>query len=391
MNLFILDRCADTERRNSFVQEFSRRFSEIEIIDLNFPEDFNQRIKFETSILVIFFDCPDLGVDETALINDFLAYFGQSATAVPVACGDASHLNGRLAGIKALSMGEENALENLLRRVGAFLGLAVIPKDHQIFISYRATDGKTIADNLSRLLRAYGFRVWIDEARDEDNEGNLTCGIDVQDGIRNALSRSSLVVLIDTPDAPNSQWVSEEITFAHANLVPIIPVCIRSNGSGLKGSHFRSLASMQRYVSSDSGLSNSDEVLSEVQGFLKDIYLRKREIPRKVQEKFVSWKYSWQPVPTRRLIFESLKSGRMLKKTVLSHCPLYEGLHVFVAKNYLDIILRDNHKHNYKLLIYDGQLLREKEKSDFLVEAHLGEENICVVHHEEVGEFLGES
>ncbi|WP_316669600.1 SAVED domain-containing protein [uncultured Propionibacterium sp.] len=66
-----------------------------------------------------------------------------------------------------------------------------------IFISYRHSDGKTIADQLVRLLRAAGLPVWIDQS-------DLTTGR-FEDRIRQAMDEGlSGGVLVVTPDVAKS-------------------------------------------------------------------------------------------------------------------------------------------------------------------------------------------
>jgi hypothetical protein len=106
-----------------------------------------------------------------------------------------------IAHIKALPLynRHRDSFDRLLRRAGALLGLTLRAREQVIFISYRASDGTILAEQLEDFLRCNGYRVWRDESRDEfDSEKSILPGVDAQRAIQDNLSRANLVLLLDT-------------------------------------------------------------------------------------------------------------------------------------------------------------------------------------------------
>lgn len=123
---------------------------------------------------------------------------------------------------------------------GAMIGLRVQQRDNAIFVSYRATDGKSIAVQLEEYLKNLGYPVWLDEAKELDGETKILPGTEVQSQIDEALAKSSILLLLDTPDAPHSRWITHEVETANGLLLPILPLCFRAATDGKKGPRFPS-------------------------------------------------------------------------------------------------------------------------------------------------------
>lgn len=390
MNIFIINNTNFFE-----IKDITNRIeSDFRDIDLIFIEKKNGPIEeklYESSLLLIFFENEELSDFYNHEIERFKSCNSINATIIPIACGDTPYLKGDLAGIKSLSINEEKSVDNLVRRIGAYLGLLIVPKENQIFISYRVKDGRKIAENLSDHLRQIGLNVWRDENRDEDNEGYLVCGTKVQDEIKKAVMDSNLVVLIDTPEASFSKWVNTEIDYANASLVPVIPLCIRDESDKNKGTRFRKLKSLMRYLESDPSLSNIDQVTEDIMEFLANVFKRKREVPQRVQSKFVDRGYSWKDIDSKRLLYESGKQKKFQLKKILSHCPIYEGVHDPILNHYHEAILQFPVRYNDNLLIYDGPLLTEDEVKYILKQnVDVRNSGIVLLHHEQIEEYLND-
>jgi hypothetical protein len=88
-----------------------------------------------------------------------------------------------------------------------------------IFISYSHEDGD-FADLLRERLEKEGFNVWTDE-------GKLITGEDWRDGIDQAIRNSSVLVLIMSPNAKKSEYVTYEWSFAWGAGIRIIPILLK--------------------------------------------------------------------------------------------------------------------------------------------------------------------
>src|SRR4051794_18136554 len=71
-------------------------------------------------------------------------------------------------GIKSLVYDSANEAhrKRLIDRAGAMLGLQMQGRDGKIFISYRATDGHNLAEQLHKYLTGFGLKPFLDEAHE---------------------------------------------------------------------------------------------------------------------------------------------------------------------------------------------------------------------------------
>ena len=391
MNIYIVNNTS-LFNLDLIIEKIKKSYPCIEVSFIDDKNSSSMDIDYHLSLLLIFFEDGKLSRFHQNEITKFKNTNSDHGTIIPIACGTNSYIEGDLSGIKSLDIKDNNTEENLIRRIGAYLGLQIIPKENQIFISYRVTDGKDIAKQLSNHLKKIGFKVWYDEDRDEDNEGNLKCGEDVQKTIVEAVSSSNLVLLIDTPKAYLSQWVNKEVDYANANLVPVIPLCIKEDdGDKKKGTCFRQLKSLFRYIDSDDSLANINKITEEVLEFLASVFRRKREIPQRVKTKFTKKGYSWKDIDIRKLLYESEKKKKFSLCRILSHCPLYEGVHNLSLSNYTQLVSESDVRHNANVLIYDGPLLtKDEEKLIYKENDEAYKSGIILLHHEQVEEFLDE-
>ena len=75
--------------------------------------------------------------------------------------------------------------DEILISIGSLLGLALRRGENQLFISYRASDGKASANLIHEHFSAIGYDAWLDEADDKFGDPNLKLGADVQAEIEN--------------------------------------------------------------------------------------------------------------------------------------------------------------------------------------------------------------
>ena len=296
------------------------------------------------------------------------------------------------AAIKALEydVSAKGKTGRLVHRAGCMLGQRMQGRDSKVFISYRATDGRAIADQLYAHFLSLGHSPYQDEAKEDDGDTKILPGEDVQLQIDAALADASLVLLLDTPSAPSSPWIKIEVDTADAQLLPILPVCFAQAGDPKKGPRFRSLLALRRWVSmtlpdpaSKSPLTDDqlDEIVTAAEKYQCEIFQRKCRVPFLVEKHFVSQGFDWKEVDKKLLMFESLKrASARLKTSVLSHCSIFDQVHgpaVEIFRKYL----RATGRSNYSLFIYDGELLSPVEIEDIIRNET---EELIILHHQEL-------
>ena len=249
------------------------------------------------------------------------------------------------------------------------LGLRVQGRDTKIFISYRGTDGASIANQLHAYLTGSGHRAYLDEAKEIDGETSILPGSDVQAEIDEALKGANLLLLIDTPDAPASRWIKHEVDTADGLLLPILPICFRKAGDPKRGPRFPSLLALQRWLPHcqrraplrPSPTINWARFSSDAEKYLCEIFQRKCRVPFIVEKEFVSRGFAWNVLDQRLLMYESSKthSGRLHTK-VCSHCSMFDQIYM-PALNRFCAFFDQTGRGNYSLFIYDGELLPDQQ------------------------------
>lgn len=86
-----------------------------------------------------------------------------------------------------------------------------------VFISYARKDRK-FADQIQKIISDAGFSVWWDN--------DLLAGQNFTDQIDKSLESAKVVLSILSRETSNSPWVQNELAFAAANGMPIIPVLV---------------------------------------------------------------------------------------------------------------------------------------------------------------------
>jgi hypothetical protein len=338
---------------------------------------------------------PDTG---NTFIARHLEQRAHSAMLLPVAIDPASRRPpAAAAAIKALeySLAAEGPSGRLANRVGGMLGLRVQGRDSKIFISYRATDGTAIAKQLYNHLVTLGHSPFLDEAKELDGETKILPGSPVQWQIEEALGGANLLLLIDTPDAPDSPWIKHEVDTADSLLLPILPICFRNAGDKLKGPRFRSLLALQRWVALQNlspaaapplDEAQLDQIIKEAEEYLCEIFKRKCRVPFLVEKEFMSHGFAWKILDERLLMFESSKGqGSRLQLKVLTHCSVFDPIYTPAMKRF-DQFLKATERSNFSLFIYDGEELLPESQLDEIVREQDG--SVIVLHHQELAAFI---
>jgi hypothetical protein len=351
-------------------------------------------IAWDDLLITVFDDAPfpDSG---NQFIAQYLNQRGGDAMLLPVALDPASPKPPKPSeAIKALlydssAAGERGRLAN---RAGGMLGLRVQGRHTKLFISYRAADGSTIAEQLNAHLRGIGYQTFLDQAKEFDGEPTILPGNAVQKEINEALSTASLVLLVDTPKAHESKWIRHEIDTADGLLLPVLPICFRDKSDSKKGTRFRSLLALGRWLQFQTPTAgtaplNGDQlnaIVSETEGYLCEIFRRKCRIPFLVKKEFISHGFAWAVLDQKLLMFESTRTGGRLTTKIVNHCSIFDAIYEPAIRRFEAYLKKARHA-NYSLFIYDGELLPAHEVQDL---AKGCPDFVVVLHHQELAALI---
>lgn len=347
-------------------------------------------------LLLVLYDDKDFPEAGNSFIKEYLQKSSNSRALLPVSV-DLKHPvpPDAASAIKALQYDSAASGPNgrLINRIGAMLGLRLQGRDSKIFISYRATDGSKIAEQLNEYFELLGYRPWLDQAKEMNGNTKILPGSYVQQEIDNALRDASLVLLLDTPAAPASPWIKHEVDTAISLMTPILPICFRKAEDRRRGSHFPAVSESQRFVPiqipteiNDLLLSSSelDEIANEAEIFLCEILRRKCRVPFLVEKDFVSHGFDWKELDERLMMFMSSKSTSNKTTRLLSHCSIFEHIYAPALKLYRRF-LTEAAGHNHSLFIYDGDLLSEFEVQVFIEPEY---DPVDILHYSQLKQYI---
>jgi hypothetical protein len=291
-----------------------------------------------------------------------------------------------LAVIKAAQYdGTPQVMAEIVQSAGVFLGLSLRPGSEKIFVSYRATDGKSLAQSIYDRLKTAGFEAWLDEAGE-----NLVIGTDVQETIRKNLEQAAMVLLVDTPDAPDSPWVKIEVDMANAQLTPVLPVV----AGGERAPRFIQLQGLRRWAfAKQNGLDNTplsnaewDDVRGEIDQLLLSTFRRRLRILSRARKVFEDHGYLWQPVDERLRMYRSEKRITALQRIIaFSHCLVQEITFIPALKAWWNYLT--NYQGlasvNQRLCIYDRDKVLSTSEIETL-STTLPEINAILAHYNEL-------
>ncbi len=349
-------------------------------------------------LLLVFFNDASFPVEGCDYIIKYLESRGEAARVLPIAIQPTPRvLPAPISSIKALLYGADSPGVNgrIVSRIGAMLNLRLQGRQAKIFLSYRASDGTKIAAQLHRYMTDLGYRPWLDEAKDLDEDVMILPGTLVQEQIDTALEEASLVLLIDTPDAPQSRWIKHEIDGADGLLLPILPICFRSIADKKVGPRFASLLALQRWISlplpdlanaEPLSITSLESIVHTTEEYLCEILRRKCRVPHLVQKEFRSKGFSWDVLDARQSMYRSSRPrGSRLTTEVLNHCSLFDQVYAPALQAFSEFLQSAQWAH-YPLFVYDGDLLPEREVAE-IVRARANE-RVIVLHHQELATFI---
>jgi hypothetical protein len=346
----------------------------------------DRSVEWDDLLLVVY----NSGVLPTAAVQYIDAYRAAHKTeggVIPIGVNPAFPVPpDPLSGIKAAKYdGSPEQTANIVKSAGVFLGLSLRPGNQRIFVSYRAKDGAQLARSIFDRLKAGGFEPWLDEA-----EENLVIGDDVQDKIRAGLETAAMVILVDTPEAPDSKWVAIEVDLANGQLVPVLPVV--AGGESL--SRFIQLQGLRRWaLVKPNGLDGSpltdaewDLVQMEIDELLLSSFRRRLKILSRAQTIFEHHGYKWQTVDARlRMYRAEKKPSSKINVVTLSHCLVHDITYIPALKAYWNFLTKyaGLATLNQKLCIYDRDKVLSESEMDAL-SRNIPEMNAILAHYNEL-------
>lgn len=373
---------------DELLNHINSNFPDIELVEINNENQIKEDPILEAwnSIVLYRFKSDSITVSNEKIIKAFKDKTHSKGIILPVSYSTSAKPPGILSPVKANKLSDANAVNIISKRLASYFGLLCLGKDHTVFISYRATDGKEYAKEINSILQSRGFNTFLDEAKDIDGEGAIPIGMQAQDFIDNHLEKCSALILVDTPDVTQSDYVLHEIEVANSLLIPVLPLCFSSDGSHTSP-RLISLSSLKRFVSMGTSV-DEDQMMDALSDFLNDIYCRKKRVAIGVAKTFKDAGYSWDNVDERRLYFSSQKQKKITLKSILSHCPIHQGIfppYISTFSKFNGIV--DKH-FNSRFLIYDGELLNRKELNQ--LKSQIGAHNVEILHHQEIKTALEE-
>ncbi len=280
--------------------------------------------------------------------------------------------------------------ERLARLLLNQLCLRVSGERREVFISYRRSDGLALARALEKQLRLRGYGVWRDDSPDRDDLPLIGPGTRAQDNIRRAIARKGFVLLVDTPDAPNSWWVDQEVSMGLSNILPVLPLVVVDPVTGAAprpGGRFPSLERQGRQATAnalapaaldaakvDQVLTSAvmDELEDEMSRYLLQHLRTSRRLVERARAAFEKrFSFSFAAVPEKPLLFraeitrEKLATPH-LKLRFLIQCAPYERVFDETVQNLAFDLRQQLEPCQYGVLVHQATAAFRPEKARLL-------------------------
>lgn len=353
-------------------------------------------------LLVIFFD--DSGFSDAVIgsIESFREEYKDQARILPIALdSNCKKPPEPLSGIRAGALLEQTDEEfkAIVNRTGALIGLWIKGGEKEIFISYRVIEAEAIAKQLQEHLKTLGFRAWLDKALDDYGQLNIKDGEEVQEGIKEQLKKSNLVLLLDTPRVKESEWIEEEVLLSVSGFVPLLPVVFRDENDLERGPRHGSLLQLRRGVdmvwrpdsSQQSQLLSEaelDTISRQMERYLTELAVYQLAVPRKVMKAFKDCGYDWKTLNERHRFYSAEKIHRRRITRMFSHCSLHSPEFRAGLDAFHEYKLPNDKRPNYRLFIYATTLIDDRMMSQLESECKLDDKGINILHLSELSGFL---
>jgi hypothetical protein len=230
--------------------------------------------------------------------------------------------------VKALpcvGLADQEQRARIVRRVGALLGLWLRGEHRQVFVSHRQSDGKALAAQVTQYLKDNGYDAWLDV---EQLQGAQM----VQKEIESHVAKAHLLLLLDTPQAKDSEWIWKEIDAAIAGFVPIFDLILRPADTASARSDFLALnelhhQSFQVSLGTDSRCEPLSEgalasLLAAAEDYMVRILRLQMSLAAKAEETFTETGFDWKVLDDRCKLYQSTKADDdfAAQTRIVSHC-----------------------------------------------------------------------
>lgn len=349
-------------------------------------------------VLVVPFTGKELA-DCTHFLNTYMsAHRGESCFVLPVAM-TTGHMRppAPIDSIVAIEVeqSKERAFERIGTAVGVRLALRFRGSGRKLFISYRFADGYRLATRLHDSLLKTGADVFLDRAIEPDGEGAITPGEDIQRAIERHIADADALVVLDTPQAGDSEWMSSEIDKALGVGVPIFAAVLRGEGdSGLQpGFHtLQGVGPVSAKLNDHCDISDLDlgRIVGQIEEFLVAVARRRLQIPALVEAIFRKYGFNWEAVDNVRSMYTAEKEiEKHVPMCALTLCSCSDPAHTAAISAGVRLLLRPPHEYpaNWRFYIYGGKPLPDPW-IDSLVNS-LREKFLPVIrHHQQLDSIL---
>ncbi|MFX1498375.1 MAG: toll/interleukin-1 receptor domain-containing protein [Promethearchaeota archaeon] len=249
--------------------------------------------------------------------------------------------------------------KKLVREIFENLGLE--DKNRRIFISYRRDDGQGMAFQLFDKLSQQKFNIFLDLY-------DIDVGIDFEERIYESLEDKSFLLVIESPKANKSQWISKEVIYALRHEIPVYVVswCDRDK----EISETFNLPKIKLDINNDLVKSKEFYVIKEnlVEGIINEIESlhayglnqRRNDFLRSIETSYSKDYHYYNYLQSWVIYFTNSKksdSDRLI--TMALHFPQPEDLY------YIDNIskkIKDFHNDTKKILFYKAEKLPDFQK-----------------------------
>ncbi|WFU62674.1 toll/interleukin-1 receptor domain-containing protein [Bradyrhizobium brasilense] len=367
----------------------------VQLISAEAPFRWSEDPSWDDLLIALYRDSETFGDSGNGFIEEYIDRRKGQASLLPVSLASKPQKPpSAVAGVKALEfdLAAAGPSGRLVNRIGGMLGLRWSGRDSRIFISYRAKDGAEIATQLQQYLASLGHSAFLDQAKEDDGETMILPGRAIQEEIDRALEDANMVLLIDTPSAPESTWINHEVDTAGSLLLPVLPICFRASDDPKIGPRFPALLSLQRWVQmplpekAPRSLSQDqlEKIAHEAEQYLCEVFRRKCRVPHLVEKEFVSRGFAWKVLNKRLLMYQSSKSVPRISTRVISHCSVFDPNYGPAMKRFM-AFLKQAMRCNFSLFIYDGSLLPTSQLETI---AGLHDEPVVILHHQELATLI---